>query len=289
MGQGISVTPLQMLRAICVVANGGSLVKPHLLRQIQAGPLERASYELDPVRRQILKTQTALWVKDMMTDVVTEGTGKTARLEGFTAAGKTGTAQKVENKVYSHSKFIASFAGFAPLKSPVIAVVVTIDEPKGQYFGGDVAAPVFRAIAEKTLRYLSVAPDQPLTPAQMAQLRPPPGATEGKEPDLGFDALAAAGKLMSKNSPLPEQSLIPEAHEAPAAEVPGKGDWEGYPGVEVPDLTGKSMRAALTEIAGVGLEMQVRGSGMAVLQMPAAHARVARGSKVMVQFSRRLN
>lgn len=291
MGQGIGVTPLQILKAVSILANGGYVVQPHLVMQEESGPLQKASFQTAPTAsQQIVRTQTTQMLKGMMTDVVTEGTGKSARLEGFTAAGKTGTAQKVEHGVYSHSKFIASFAGFAPLQSPVIAIVVAIDEPKGQYYGGEVAAPVFRSIAEKTLRYLSIAPDQPLTPAQWTQLRKHEAEEAASDPDMMLEPLVRELTSPAKDSTAlgPAESMPPPVETqaaAPAAEV----DPDGFPGIEVPDLAGKSMRAALTELSGLGLGAQALGSGMAVMQTPLAHARVPRGTKVMIQFSRRGN
>jgi cell division protein FtsI/penicillin-binding protein 2 len=105
--------------------------------------------------RKVISLDTALRIKKILTGVIEEGTGRMAKVSGFTAAGKTGTAQKLEaNGTYSHDKFIASFIGFAPAEDPMLAVVVTVDEPRGTYFGGTVAAPVFQKFAGDAIRYL---------------------------------------------------------------------------------------------------------------------------------------
>jgi len=227
-------------------------------------------------------------VKEMLTGVITAGTGKEAQLEGFSAAGKTGTAQKIEaNGRYSHSRFISSFVGFAPLDNPAIAVVVTIDEPHGQYYGGLVAAPVFRNIAEKTLRYLSVPPDQPLTAPQLAKLRRE--ETETNNPDLEQPELAdsewqvpavqrASAESRGSTSPIP----------SPNEEAYNNVDMEGANSIEVPDLRGKSLRTVLFELSKLGLQAKANGSGLATDQIPPPGTKVVPGSKISIQLNRHI-
>jgi stage V sporulation protein D (sporulation-specific penicillin-binding protein) len=139
------------------VANGGSLVKPRLVSRIIDSKGETIK-EFRPVTvRKVISVETSGKLKEMLEGVVERGTGKKARLKGYSSAGKTGTAQKVEpTGVYSHSKFVASFIGFAPVDKPAITICVMIDEPRPAYFGGTVAAPVFSEIAEGTLSYLGI-------------------------------------------------------------------------------------------------------------------------------------
>jgi cell division protein FtsI (penicillin-binding protein 3) len=109
------------------------------------------------VARRVISEETSDKVKEMLTGVIEEGTGKRAKLDGYTACGKTGTSQKIEpNGRYSHSKFIASFVGFAPAEEPAISICVMVDEPHPAYFGGTVSAPVFKEIAQETLAYLMI-------------------------------------------------------------------------------------------------------------------------------------
>jgi cell division protein FtsI/penicillin-binding protein 2 len=292
MGQGIGVTPLQLLTAVSSIANGGYLVKPHLVRQLRSSSVQRASYEPDQNRKRVLSTATTSMVKEMLTGVITAGTGKEAQLEGFSAAGKTGTAQKIEaNGRYSHSKFISSFVGFCPLENPAIAVVVTIDEPHGQYYGGLVAAPVFRNIAEKTLRYLSIPPDQPLTQRQLAKRRreeremangPDPDIEQPELTDPDWEVVPAVhGDLAKADQPVP---LVPTQGE----EGYNNADMEGVSSVEVPDVRGKSLRTALSELSKLGLQVKASGSGIALDQFPAPGTKVVSGSKISIQLNRRV-
>lgn len=154
-GQEVAATDIQLIAAMSVIANGGQLMKPYIIQEIKDKHGEVIK-EFAPVMiRKSISLDTAARLRKILTGVVEEGTGKMAKIEGFTAAGKTGTAQKLEdNGTYSHSKFVASFVGFAPAEDPQIAIVVTLDEPHPVYYGGVVAAPVFRNVAADTLRHL---------------------------------------------------------------------------------------------------------------------------------------
>lgn len=159
-GQEITVTALQLGCAISVVANGGNLIRPWVVREIRDEKGEVILSFSPKIIRRVISEETAKTVRGILKGAVETGTGTLARLESYTAGGKTGTAQKVEpTGVYSHSKFIGSFIGFAPAQDPRIAIAVCLDEPRPYYYGGVVAAPVFKKVAEDTLRYLGVAPD----------------------------------------------------------------------------------------------------------------------------------
>ena len=161
-GQEIAVTPLQLLTAVSAIANEGWLMRPFLVREIsdQQG---RSVWEHVPhIRRRPISAETAETVTDLLVNVVEQGTGKRAAVPGYRVAGKTGTAQKVdpETGTYSSTKFVGSFVGFVPAEDPQLAILVVIDEPQGPAWGGVVAAPVFRKVAEQALRHLSVAPGE---------------------------------------------------------------------------------------------------------------------------------
>jgi cell division protein FtsI/penicillin-binding protein 2 len=154
-GQEIGVTALQLVTAISAIANGGQLMKPYIVKEIRDKYGEVLKKFLPTMIRKVISEDTANRVRKILTGVVEEGTGKLAKITGFTAAGKTGTAQKLEsNGAYSHNKFVASFIGFAPAEDPLIAIVVVVDEPRPYYFGGVVAAPVFKNVAGDVLKYL---------------------------------------------------------------------------------------------------------------------------------------
>lgn len=156
-GQEVGVTALQLASAISVIANGGQLMKPYIVQEIRDRHGETIKKFSPAMIRKVISLDTAARVKKILTGAVEEGTGKLAKVPGFSAAGKTGTAQKLEpNGAYSHNKFVASFIGFAPAEDPLIVIAVTLDEPRPYYFGGVVAAPVFKNVAGDSLRYLKM-------------------------------------------------------------------------------------------------------------------------------------
>jgi len=157
MGQEIAVTPLQMACAINVIANGGKLVTPRLMRFIEDKDGRSVNPFQDSTPYRVISEKTAGKLKDILVGVVEEGTGTRARIFGWKIAGKTGTAQKIEpNGGYSHTKFVGSFIGFFPADNPLISIVVMLDEPTPYYYGGVVAAPIFKDIAADILGYLQL-------------------------------------------------------------------------------------------------------------------------------------
>ena len=162
-GQGIAVTPIQLASAYAAVANRGIWVSPHLVDHVLGGTGPRLA------RRRVLSPSVARQLMAMLVNVVAEGTGTLAHVQGYNVAGKTGTANKPDPQTggYSTSKYVASFVGIVPATAPRLVILVTVDEPHGAIFGGTVAAPVFQQIARFALQYLDVAPDNPseLTPS----------------------------------------------------------------------------------------------------------------------------
>ena len=156
-GQDIAVTPLQMVVALSAIANGGTLMEPHIAKALMRDG--KIIKEIKPKKiRRVISKKTSRQMMEILKFVVENGTGKKAAIDGFEVAGKTGTAQKYirENKSYSKTEFISSFIGYAPADDPRLAILVMIDNPKGRHWGGVVAAPVFVKIAEKSLRHLNV-------------------------------------------------------------------------------------------------------------------------------------
>ncbi|MFH0935351.1 MAG: penicillin-binding transpeptidase domain-containing protein [Candidatus Omnitrophota bacterium] len=155
MGQEVGVTVLQLASAISVIANGGQLMRPYVVQEVRDKYGETIKKVPPVMIRKVISLETANRVKKILGGVVEDGTGKMAKIPGSSAAGKTGTAQKLEpNGSYSHNKFFASFIGFAPLEDPLVAIVVVVDEPRPYYFGGVVAAPVFKVVAGDVIKYL---------------------------------------------------------------------------------------------------------------------------------------
>lgn len=156
-GHEIGATPLQMIAAFAAIANGGKLVRPFIVKAVMKNGGIVQSREPRPVRR-VISPYTSRQVTEMLKGVVKRGTASQAAVAGFEVAGKTGTAQKIDPKTRAYSKtaYLSSFIGFVPADAPKLVILVMIDEPEFVYWGGKVAAPVFRKIAKQTLRYLNV-------------------------------------------------------------------------------------------------------------------------------------
>ncbi|MBA2742654.1 MAG: penicillin-binding protein 2 [Actinobacteria bacterium] len=158
-GHGIAVTPLQMARAYAAVANGGRLVEPYLVERVDGVDVANSR------GKRILSRAVSKQMLSLLRGVVLEGTGTEAAVPGYTVAGKTGTAAKIDpDGTYSTSRYVASFVGLIPATRPRLVVMVMVDEPRGSYYGGDVAAPAFKEIARFNLQHLEVPPDAPETP-----------------------------------------------------------------------------------------------------------------------------
>ena len=161
MGQGVAVTRLQMLMAMCAIANGGWLMRPMLVNRLEdrSGDVVQ-QYEPQRVRQVISDTTDKLMIEALKTVVSAAGTAPGAAMKDYTAAGKTGTAQKVGPDGYERGKYFASFIGFFPADNPELCISVVMDEPKEGYYGGQVCGPVFRDIAERCASYLNIPPDK---------------------------------------------------------------------------------------------------------------------------------
>jgi len=155
-GQEVTVTALQLVCAIAAVANEGVYMKPFVVKYIKDNHDEMIREFHPSVVDSVISPQTAQRLKGILAGAVEHGTGKMAKVPGIRVAGKTGTAQKVVDGIYSHSEFYATFLGFAPVEDPQLAVVVVVDDPHPSYFGGTVAAPVFREVVEDSLKYLTI-------------------------------------------------------------------------------------------------------------------------------------
>jgi cell division protein FtsI (penicillin-binding protein 3) len=164
MGQEIGVTPIQMVTAVAAIANDGVLMKPYVVSEIRDADGKVLKQMLPQVKRRVISPETARTVTTILEGVVTDGTGTKAAIPGFRVAGKTGTAQKIDPRTgtYSATQFVGSFVGFVPADHPRLAMIVVIDEPQGEAWGGTVAAPVFRRVGEQVLNYLGVSSNEPV-------------------------------------------------------------------------------------------------------------------------------
>ena len=241
-GQEISATPLQVVRAMSVVANGGVRVEPRIIERVvdAEGQTIYTPPKAAPVR--VVSERTAAVLNEMLKGVVAHGTGSAAALAEHVVAGKTGTAQKAMRGGYSPDRVLASFVGYVPADRPRLVILVSVDEPRLEQYGGKIAAPAFREIAEGTLRYLGVEPSLPqrsigiddLALAEFSQ-HPAP-ADRAAVPDLrGLDARAAVAAATASG-------LLVEA--AGSGVVKSQSPW---PGEALPD----NRRIALTLAEGV--------------------------------------
>lgn len=164
LGQEVSVTPVQFATAFAAIANGGTLLRPHVVRSLRTQDQKVVRHVEPAMVRRVISEPTARTLLGMLTSAVDEGTGKEAAVPGYRVAGKTGTAQKVDPATgrYSHRKVVASFVGAVPAEAPRLVILVMIDEPETQRWGGSIAAPTFREIARDALKYLKVPPSTPL-------------------------------------------------------------------------------------------------------------------------------
>jgi cell division protein FtsI (penicillin-binding protein 3) len=204
-GQEIGVTPLQIVRAVAAVATGGSLVEPRIVQKVID---DEGKTVYEPPRgeaRRVMSEKTAAVLNEILKNVVSRGTGANAALAEHVVAGKTGTAQKAGRGGYMPGHYVGSFAGYVPADKPKLVMLVVLDEPRGQHYGGTVAAPVFREVAEATLRYMGVAPSIPsrtigvgeplLAAISQPQQRVGPATAV---PDLrGLDARAAIARAVA--------------------------------------------------------------------------------------------
>lgn len=281
-GQGVGVTPLQMIRVYSAIANGGVMLRPRIVRDIGNGSDEGESSPT--LGRRVVNEQTAGMMKKMLAGVVEQGSGVAAQLPGYTSAGKTGTAQKVDAAGhYNHKDFIASFIGFAPVEKPAVAILVVIDTPVGAIYGAQVAAPAWKSIAEQTLRYLNVPQDNPSDSIQIASRRSaefPDQKRKGNadNPPINSDSVGAATR------PVEPVSF------SPATSLPAKGTMlvDENPLLVVPNFTGLSARRVTQECQALGLEIQMLGSGLAVQQDPPAGTSVHTGSRISVRFAQQI-
>jgi membrane peptidoglycan carboxypeptidase len=261
-----------MVSAISAIANGGLLYRPQVVLGLQTG--EGFSEASQPEPRRVVRETTAATMRHMLEGVVLNGTGRLARLDGYTAGGKTGTAQKLDPGTgrYSQSELIASFVGFAPLNTPAVTILVQLDSPVGPHEGGQVAAPVFKRVAEQVLAYLNVPQDVPvLSKTLRAQSKTPEPASLADVSDFT--------PAEPDSAPAPP---LPAAGSAPLSTV-DLGDSDG---VTVPLLVGKTVREVIEICQKLGLNPVLVGSGIVLEQEPLAGTAVARGGNISLRFGR---
>jgi cell division protein FtsI (penicillin-binding protein 3) len=250
-GQGITVTTLQLAMAMSALANGGKLLEPILVKRVTDHHGETVREADVRVKREVVPPGVARTIAEMLTAVTEDGgTATEAAVPGFRVAGKTSTAQKVDPATgkYSTEKYTAVFVGFLPVEHPSVVIAVVLDEPVIGHYGGDLAGPVFRRVAEATLRYLGVVPASGDSAHALAAFAP------SAQPD-------PAPRLAAAQSPVLASPLV---------------------SVRVPDATGMPAHDVVLALTRVGLVPQVEGWGRVVRQTPPPGSAAPKGSAVHV-------
>jgi cell division protein FtsI (penicillin-binding protein 3) len=287
-GQEVSVTPVQIISAISAIANGGTLYRAHVVQEIRGNTTLPLPERPEPT--QVTDAKTAATVREMMEAVLLEGgTGKPARLDGYTAAGKSGTAQKIDPKTgrYSPTQYVASFVGFAPVNEPAVTILVVLDSPVGQHMGGNLGGPVFKRIAEQVLAYLDVAHDVPVnSDSEFAR-------NAAKATPAPNDAIEQANLRAEDRRAQQEQATF---QTVVSKSTPRRANFEQgaaptiafseEDAVSIPDLTGQTVRSVTESCSRLGLVPMLIGNGVAVEQTPDPGAVVQRGSTITVRFGK---
>ena len=287
-GHEVAVTPLQIAMAYGAIANGGKLMQPYVVSKVVDRDGHAVWSNRPRVIRRVLEPETARHITQILKMVVESGTGRKARLPNAVVAGKTGTAQKtlIRRLGYSQTRYLASFAGFYPVEGAEILIYVAIDEPRPAHSGGEVAAPTFRNILSRIL-------DMDKELRERGRPVPPRAALASTQviPDFTNRKLVTAVRILRELGITPkiqgqgaivraQEIRVPESESEPPEIVLTIGDFppqEEY--VEVPSVTGLSLRKALLELAVRGLEAKVVGSGRVIKQEPAAGSKMKVGAR----------
>jgi cell division protein FtsI (penicillin-binding protein 3) len=263
-GQGMTATVMQLTQGLTAVANGGLMMKPRLVSEVRKSTGETVR-RFEPQGRRVMREEVATAVRKMLVSVTEKGgTGETAALERYTVAGKTGTAQKVDPKTrkYSTRLWVASFIGIVPASAPRLAIAVVVNDPdaKKKYYGGDIAAPIFRDIASRALSYLGVAPDKKAASPTVANRKKSSDkrnrlakAKRQAELKKAKQAKAKRSKVKAENVALAKR--VKRARAGTAVRL-------------IPDFTGMSLGEAISAASKAKVQLQPKGSGRAVAQSP---------------------
>lgn len=286
MGQGIAVTPMQLLTAVSAIANDGLLLRPQIVQEVRDGQGNVVRGFAPDVKKQVIDAKNAAELKGILEKVVEDGTGIGAYVAGYRIAGKTGTAQKAGSGGYQAGKYVASFVGFAPADQPRIVMLVLIDEPQGMYYGGQIAAPVFGAIIKDVLQYWNLQPEAAPVPGQqeIAHVLVPDVTYLSRE--KAQQELQAAGlsyHLTGSGAYIMEQMPAPGSRVPPGTRVilydhctEEKTGRE----ITVPNLQSLPSREAEQALTSLELLGQVIGQGQVYRQDPPAGSMVEAGTTV---------
>ena len=269
MGHEIGVTAVQAVAAFSCIANGGQWVKPFLVKRVSSSSGDVLEEPIGESHR-VVSEATAATLTAMLEGVVIRGTGKQAAVAGYRAAGKTGTAQKVDESTgrYSKVRYVSSFAGFAPVRNPEIACIVSLDEPRGVHLGGETAGPVFARVVADILHVLGV---------------PPENQSQDQLVAADFRIYDVPTSVFERRPGIVEETTIDqtstEAIEPEAASKPAGS-------VLVPNLAGRGIREAAALCKRAGLKLKATGDGVVASQNPVPGRFVTQNSVCSVRLSK---
>jgi cell division protein FtsI/penicillin-binding protein 2 len=286
-GYEVSATPLQILDAYAAIANGGVMMKPFVVQALETAD-GRVVKEFAPKKiRRVCSTKTAKRLTEMMEWVVEKGTGTAVALPSYDIAGKTGTAYKFMNGHYSKYNYVSSFVGFVPAENPKFVIYVSLDDPRGIYWGGYTAGPVFKEVAKRALAYDLVPGTDQAPPTDLAQAQPNVPSFTGltqeqckwlaQEKRLKVKFNGKGGHVVSQS--LPAGSALPTEGGKPAKLLLTLGEPQAEEGQGVmPELRGKTKRQALALLAPLGVRVVFKGEGVVRSQFPPAGRAVQNGT-----------
>lgn len=274
-GHGMTVTPLQIANAYAVIANGGWLKQPYIVKSIRDHENSEEIEMRPKTLRRVLNEAQVVKMRQMLLGVTgKDGTGMNARVPGFPVAGKTGTAQKVNpnGRGYLRGGYISSFAGFLPAQNPRFVIYVAIDHPRKEYYGSAVAAPVFSRVASFAVRKAGLAP---VVDAESLRL------TETKSAPAPESVPALAEREETKSVRVPSVQ-DPDPAEITMASVSAVTHEEMASDGVVPDLTGLTLREVLSRVSGAGVEVLVKGKGFVTQTLPTAGAKIGSSKQITI-------
>jgi stage V sporulation protein D (sporulation-specific penicillin-binding protein) len=288
-GQTLQLTPIQLIASISAIANGGYTVVPHVVKAVTDVDGNTVEVKSPGKIHQIISEKTSKELRVALEEVVSKGTGKQAYVPGYRLAGKTGTSNKVVDGVLAEGKYLAWFIGFAPANDPKIALLIMIDEPKGAYYGGQIAAPVFQGIMRDVLRYLEVPPQEEVPGTDPAELVEVPDLVDSEvtSAQVELRKLELVGSKEGPGTRVTRQFPVAGAKVPKGTTVILYTEEEVTPGegeVAVPSLMGMGLTQTRQRLMEAGLVLSAQGSGFAVSQDPPAGTIVPLGTTVKVVF-----
>lgn len=276
-GQGISVTPLQLVSAYAAIANGGLLLKPYVVKAVldEEG---KVAQEFQPtVLRRALEPKTAYLLTEFLRGVVTDGTGNTVQIEGVNIAGKTGTAEKpkVGQKGYQRDKYIASFVGFFPAENPQMVGFIMLDSPQGMHYGGQTAGPAFKRVTEKIITSENLQVKNKIERPQVSFAVASRNQDSERQKSSAQAATLQSARLTQEDVSSQKRKMNSDSQ---VSDLKLPQDRK-----TMPDLTGSTVREAVKLLSSYSVSVKLQGSGKVIKQIPQAGTKLKGGETCFLE------